>query len=569
MTRQRSLGIRTRVLSAVVLFIAALAILMTQAAPLCAQTEFAYVVNSGSNNVSVFRVDSATGVLSQVSGSPFSAGSFPESIAIDPSGRFAYVANVDSNDIYAYSINIKTGGLTQIAGSPFPGGGGSKSVAISPAGSFVYVTNIFTNTVSVYAMDTATGRLTEIVGSPFGAGTTPYSVALDSVGHFAYVANIDSSDIWAYSVKSDGSLVPTVGSPFSAGIEPFSVTVDPLDRFVYAANDGGNVSAYTVDGTTGALTQIAGSPFADGNWSIPVAVDPSGRFAYVGAGSAGTYSPPGYVAGYSIDATTGALSPVPGSPFAGEIAPWSVAVDPAGKFVYTANLYIASSDVSAYSLNGDSGALTPVPGSPFVAGLNPIYVKVVTIGRATSTSLASSLNPSVYGQKATWTATVTTSGTIPPTGTVNFKWGANSSFGTATLNSSGVATVTKSLENADTYPLTAVYLGDTNNLGSTSAILNQVITQATSSATLSSSPNPSTQGQGVTFTATITSPTCKATGPVTFTAGKTVLGTAQLANSKAKFTISTLAVGSTTVTATYYGNSNISASSASVVQTVH
>jgi hypothetical protein len=191
-------------------------------------------------------------------------------------------------------------------------------------------------------------------------------------------------------------------------------------------------------------------------------------------------------------------------------------------------------------------------------------------GKSTTTAtLASSLNPSIYGQAVTWTATVTTSGSVPPTGTVNFKWGRNSSFGTAKLNSSGVATVTKSLENADTYPLTAVYLGDTNNLGSTSTILNQVITQATSSATLTSSPNPSTQGQAVTFTATITSPTCKPTGPVTFTAGKTVLGTAQLANNKAKFTISTLAVGSTTVTATYYGNSNISSSSASVVQTVH
>jgi hypothetical protein len=55
---------------------------------------------------------------------------------------------------------------------------------------------------------------------------------------------------------------------------------------------------------------------------------------------------------------------------------------------------------------------------------------------------------------------------------------------------------------------------------------------------------------------------------VTFTAGKTVLGTAQLSGGKAKFTTSSLAVGSTTVTATYSGDSNISESSASVIQTV-
>ena len=88
-------------------------------------------------------------------------------------------------------------------------------------------------------------------------------------------------------------------------------------------------------------------------------------------------------------------------------------------------------------------------------------------------------------------------------------------------------------------------------------MLNQIVLQTTTAANLSSSPNPSTQGQAVTFTATITSPTVVPTGPVTFTAGKTVLGTAQLSGGKAKLTISTLAVGSTKVTATYYGNSNI------------
>jgi Bacterial Ig-like domain (group 3)/FG-GAP-like repeat len=185
----------------------------------------------------------------------------------------------------------------------------------------------------------------------------------------------------------------------------------------------------------------------------------------------------------------------------------------------------------------------------------------------TKTTLRSSLNPSTYGQAVTWTATVTSSGSITPTGKVKFTW-SGYTIGSATLNSSGVAILTKSNLNADTYPLTAVYVGDANNLGSTSAVLNQVVLQTTTSATLTSSPNPSAQGQAVTFTATISSPTVVPTGPVTFTAGKTVLGTAQLSGRKAKFTSSTLAVGSTKVTATYYGNSNIAKSSASVTQTV-
>jgi uncharacterized repeat protein (TIGR03803 family) len=186
----------------------------------------------------------------------------------------------------------------------------------------------------------------------------------------------------------------------------------------------------------------------------------------------------------------------------------------------------------------------------------------------TTTKLVSSLNPSIYGQKVTWSATVTTSsGSTVPTGRVKFTWSVFT-IGSALLNSSGVATFTRSNLSADSYPLTAVYLGDANNPGSTSAVLNQVVTEATTSATLTSSPNPSTPAQAVTFTATISSPTVAANGPVTFTAGKTVLGTAQLSGGKAKFTTSTLTVGSTTVTATYQGDSNIAGSSASVTQSV-
>jgi Big-like domain-containing protein/VCBS repeat protein/FG-GAP repeat protein len=188
-------------------------------------------------------------------------------------------------------------------------------------------------------------------------------------------------------------------------------------------------------------------------------------------------------------------------------------------------------------------------------------------GYETSTTMVSSLNPSTYGLAVTWTATVLANGgSAAPTGKVNFTWGV--SIGTATLDASGVAVLTRSNLSADSYPLAAVYLGDANNTGSTSSVLNQVVQEATSAATLTSSPNPSSSGQLVTFTATITSPTFIPTGPVTFTAGKTVLGTAELSGGKAKLTTSTLAVGSTTVTATYSGDSNVAGSSASVTQAV-
>ncbi len=191
--------------------------------------------------------------------------------------------------------------------------------------------------------------------------------------------------------------------------------------------------------------------------------------------------------------------------------------------------------------------------------------------RTTATTLTSSPNPSIYGQKLIFMATVTTTGPVPPTGTVAFMWRyftQTYTIGTATLNSAGVASLTKSNLNANLYPMTAVYRGDTNNLSSASAVVNQTVLQTTSAATIASSVNPSTVGQPITFTAKINSPTVIPSGPVTFRAGTTVLGTAQLSSGKATFTTSTLPAGSTVVKVTYNGNSNIKGSSASVTQTV-
>jgi len=165
---------------------------------------------------------------------------------------------------------------------------------------------------------------------------------------------------------------------------------------------------------------------------------------------------------------------------------------------------------------------------------------------ATSTSVASSLNPSVVGQSVTFTATVTP-GTA--TGTVNFLDGTTV-IGSGTLSAGTAAFATSSLA-AGSHSITAHYLGDALDASSTSTTLVQEVS-ANSSTALASSLNPSVVGQNVTFTATVTPAT--ATGTVNFLDGAAVIGSGTLSGGKAAFATTSLAAGSHSITAHYLGD---------------
>ena len=101
----------------------------------------------------------------------------------------------------------------------------------------------------------------------------------------------------------------------------------------------------------------------------------------------------------------------------------------------------------------------------------------VTKGDTTVATTASP-NPSVFGQLVTFTATVSSGLAIPiPTGTVTFKDGAIT-LGTATLDGNGRATFTTTALEVGSHTITAVYAGDANFNGSTSAPLAQDIARA-------------------------------------------------------------------------------------------
>ena len=232
-------------------------------------------------------------------------------------GRLFLVANAEGS-ISAYQVSGNGAAATELAGSPFPVGSGPVALAASGEPGLLYVANSQSNNVSGYSLDENAGVPTPLPGSPYAAGQGPASIVIapaplpNFMGPtLVMVANRVSNNVSVFSISGNGSLSPVPGSPFPAGGSPSSVTTDtnviPL-KFAYVTIPASNeIAGYSIDQSTGALTPLAGSPF-------PVGVGPSsaatrGTLLYVA--NAGSNS----MLVYSIDQNTGALTPVSGSPF--------------------------------------------------------------------------------------------------------------------------------------------------------------------------------------------------------------------------------------------------------------
>jgi hypothetical protein len=183
------------------------------------------------------------------------------------------------------------------------------------------------------------------------------------------------------------------------------------------------------------------------------------------------------------------------------------------------------------------------------------------VNKASPTITVSTSGPSTYGG----TVTITTTLPIGTTGTVTDTSGGVT-LGTGTVNpTTGTATVTTTVLPVGTDTITSSYGGDTNN-GPATGTTTQTVSKASPTETLTSSTNPSTFNQSVTFTATL--PT-SVTGKVTFTNGTTTLGTSTVTNGVATLSTSVLPAGSDSIVATYNGDANDNTATASLTQTVN
>ncbi len=267
----------------------------------------------------------------------------------------------------------------------------------------------------------------------------------------------------------------------------------------------------------------------------------------------------------TFSVTVAAVSPGSGTPTGnvtftddGELLD-TVPLDSSGKATYsTDELSQGSHDIEA-SYAGETN---------FTASSDDLTQDV--LGES-STALTSSANPSVFGQSVTFTATVSAvapaSGT--PTGDVDF-FDGNTLLDSVELQN-GVATYSISTLTIATHNITAEYEGDSDFTDS-SASLTQTVNKAGSTVVLTSSANPTTLGESVTFTATVSAASPGSgtpTGDVVFTADGVTLDTVPL-NSQGQATVATseLTVGSHIIVANYEGDSDFTGNSATLTQTV-
>ena len=110
------------------------------------------------NIIAAWTVDSTTGSLTVVPGSPFAAGNVPGQIVIDPTGKFLYVPNAQDRTVSGFTIDAVSGALTPMTGSPFAIA--ASSLALAPSGNFLFAGT--GATITAFSINASTGGLTSV-----------------------------------------------------------------------------------------------------------------------------------------------------------------------------------------------------------------------------------------------------------------------------------------------------------------------------------------------------------------------------------------------------------------------
>jgi 6-phosphogluconolactonase len=291
-------------------------------------------------------------------------------------GLYLYAVYYEAGEIFGWSIG-SDGSLTAIAGSPFPASyllnsaqpGGWQTMITNPTGTLLFVEDL--GGTAIYAYQIGQGGVLTAAnnGSPVIVPGLPENLAIDGLGKYLYVALEPTGDIpevGAYTIGSSGSLTAVPGTPFSYPM--YQVQGEPSGKYLIGtASDSAISSLYVFNiqstGTNaGAITPVTGSPFSTvyPPHSVAVQQNSGGHLLYslsLSATSGGFNA----IEGYELNASTGALTAISGSPFT------NVASGYLGQFDQSGTLLSVSGGGGAAQLGvlavGSGGALTQ-PVSP-------------------------------------------------------------------------------------------------------------------------------------------------------------------------------------------------------------
>jgi hypothetical protein len=273
--------------------------------------------------------------------------------------------------------------------------------------------------------------------------------------------------------------------------------------------------------------------------------------------------------------TTTLSGTVRGTVFASPVTVTLSASDPApGSGVALSNYQVDSGALLTYSVPfvvGTTGNHTVYFYSTDVAG-NVETTKSVNfwVKSPTTTVVTSTVNPSAFHRSVSFKATVTPAFGATPLGSVAFK---NNGVVVATVAlSGGVATWTTNVLTVGSHTIIGVYGTSGKDIASVSAPITQTVNQAATTTTVTSSLNPSSWHQAVTFTATVHGAFGGVpTGTVTFKNASGTLGTGILnASGVATLTTTALSVAVHSIAVTYAGDTDfVACSSSPLAQTVN
>ena len=459
-------------------------------------------------------------------------------------------------------------------------------------------------------------NVTTAVTNGTGLATASVLTANGTVGAFTVMVsapNATSNFFFETNTLNDPNGVPTILSTGNGSNQAAQINTQFSTRMSAAVFDGSGGYVQGAVVTFTAPASGASGTFTDTGTAITTATTGS-----TGLATAAVFTANGTAGSYTVRVTTGTLSNsfalkntlsnpngVPDiiSLSAGGnqqtkidttfTHPIQVAVfDGSGNYVqnYTVTFTVVAGNTGAGgTFANNTTTTTALTGSTGLATSSALtanhaagnFTVMVTAGQAsttvsetnlaidTTTALASTPNPSVVGQSVTLTATVAAaSGNGTPGSTVAFKNGGNviTGCGSVTLNAAQATCTTTSLP-LGTRSLTADYSGDAGYNPSTGS-LSQVVNQASTTTGIISSVNPSTVGQSVMFTATVSvsAPgTGTPTGMVTFKDSGATIGTGTLINGQATYSTSALSAANHPITAVYGGDNNFTGSTSSAV----